>query len=287
MSLSIIIPVYNEEKNIKKTIYKIDTILKKSDLKNYEIIVVDDCSNDSTNQTLKQSKINFNLIEHERNMGYGASIKSGIKKSKYNVIAITDADGTYPIEEIPEMYKKIKDFDMVVGSRTGKSVKIPFIRKPAKWFIGKLANYLAGFKIPDINSGLRLFKKEDALRFFKILPNGFSFTTTITLAMLTNDMQIKYIPINYMKRKGKSKIRPIRDTLNFIQLIIRTVMYFNPLKMFVPVSLILLLISLIVFIYSYLALPKILDTTVAILFISSIQILAIGMLADMINKRNN
>jgi len=287
LSLSIIIPVYNEEKNIKKTIYKIDTILKKSDLKNYEIIVVDDCSNDSTNQTLKQSKINFNLIEHERNMGYGASIKSGIKKSKYNVIAITDADGTYPIEEIPEMYKKIKDFDMVVGSRTGKSVKIPFIRKPAKWFIGKLANYLAGFKIPDINSGLRLFKKDHALRFFKILPNGFSFTTTITLAMLTNDMQIKYIPINYMKRKGKSKIRPIRDTLNFIQLIIRTVMYFNPLKIFVPVSLILLLISLIVFIYSYLALPKILDTTVAILFISSIQILAIGMLADMINKRNN
>lgn len=287
MSLSIIVPVYNEEKNIKKTIYKIDKVLKKSNLKNYEIIVIDDGSTDHTDQNLKQSKINFNLIEHERNMGYGASIKSGIKKSKYNVIAITDADGTYPIENIPEMYKKIKDFDMVVGSRTGKSVKIPFIRKPAKWFIGKLANYLAGFKIPDINSGLRIFKKEDALRFFKILPNGFSFTTTITLAMLTNDMQIKYIPINYMKRKGKSKIRPIRDTLNFIQLIIRTVMYFNPLKIFVPVSLILLLISLIVFIYSYLALPKILDTTVAILFISSIQILAIGMLADMINKRNN
>ncbi len=287
MSLSIIVPVYNEEKNIKKTITKIDTILKKSDLKNYEIIIVNDGSTDNTNKTLKQSKINFNLIEHERNMGYGASIKSGIKKSKYNIIAITDADGTYPIEKIPEMYNKIKNYDMVVGSRTGKSVKIPFIRKPAKWFIGKLANYLAGFKIPDINSGLRLFKKEDALRFFKILPNGFSFTTTITLAMLTNDMQIKYIPINYMKRKGKSKIRPIRDTLNFIQLIIRTVMYFNPLKIFVPVSLILLLISLIVFIYSYLALPKILDTTVSILFISSVQILAIGMLADMINKRNN
>lgn len=287
MSLSIIVPVYNEEKNIKKTIYKIDTILKKSDLKNYEIIIVDDGSTDHTNQTLKQSNINFNLIEHERNMGYGASIKSGIIKSKYNVIAITDADCTYPVEKIPEMYKQIKDYDMVVGSRTGKSVKIPFIRKPAKWFIGKLANYLAGFKIPDINSGLRIFKKEHVLRFFKILPNGFSFTTTITLAMLTNDMQIKYIPINYMKRKGKSKIRPIRDTLNFIQLIIRTVMYFNPLRIFVPVSLILLLISLIVFIYSYLALPKILDTTVAILFISSIQILAIGMLADMINKRNN
>lgn len=287
MSLSIIVPVYNEEKNIKKTIYKIDSILKKSDLKNYEIIVINDGSTDNTDQTLKQSKISFNLIEHEQNRGYGASIKSGIQKSKYEVIAITDADGTYPIEKIPEMYENFKDYDMVVGSRTGKSVKIPFIRKPAKWFIGKLANYLAGFKIPDINSGLRLFKKEDALRFFKVLPNGFSFTTTITLAMLTNDMQIKYIPINYMKRKGKSKIRPIRDTLNFIQLIIRTVMYFNPLKIFVPVSFILLLISLIVFMYSYLALPKILDTTVAILFISSIQILAIGMLADMINKRNN
>jgi glycosyltransferase involved in cell wall biosynthesis len=230
--------------------------------------------------------LNFQLVSHELNKGYGAALKSGIRKSKYDIIAITDADGTYPIDEIPKLYEQMKDCDMVVGARTGKKVKIPLMRRPAKWFLARLANYLAEYRIPDLNSGLRLFRKGDVTRLFGILPKGFSFTTTLTLAMLTNDMQVKFIPIDYMQRKGKSKIRPIRDTLNFIQLIVRTVLYFNPLKIFVPMALLLFLLSLGIFLYSTFAMERILDTTVSILFVASVQMLSIGMIADIIDKRN-
>lgn len=286
MSLSVIIPVYNEEHNIINTLKEVHEVLKKSPIKEYEIIAVDDGSTDNTTRVLKESDVNFLLITHQQNKGYGAALKFGIRKSKYNIIAITDADATYPIKDIPELYNEIHDCDMVVGARTGKNVKIPLIRRPAKWLLAKLANYLAEYKIPDLNSGLRLFRKNDITRLFGILPKGFSFTTTLTLAMLTNDMQVKFIPIDYHKRKGKSKIKPIRDTLNFIQLIVRTVLYFNPLKVFVPITLFLFLLSLGVFLYSAFALDRILDTTVSILFVAALQMLSIGMIADIIDKRN-
>jgi glycosyltransferase involved in cell wall biosynthesis len=288
LSLTVVIPVYNEEKYIEATIAEVAGVLEKSPIENYEIIAVDDGSTDATARVLKENKagLPFTLIVHDQNRGYGASLKSGIRKSKYHIIAITDADGTYPIKEIPRLYREIEHCDMVVGARTGKSVKIPLVRRPAKWLLAKLANYLTESKIPDLNSGLRLFRKNDALRLRSVLPNGFSFTTTITLAMLTNDMEVKFIPIDYMKRTGKSKIRPIRDTLNFIQLIVRTVLYFNPLKVFAPAAFLLLLASAGIFLYSALAMDRILDTTVAILLVSAIQVLSIGMIADIIDKRS-
>jgi glycosyltransferase involved in cell wall biosynthesis len=286
LSLSVIIPVFNEENNIRNTIAEIHDVLKKSSIEEYEIIVVDDGSTDNTGQVLKTCDLKFHPVSHEKNRGYGAALKSGIRKSRFEIIAITDADGTYPIDMIPKLYHEMSDCDMVVGARTGKKVKIPLVRRPAKWLLAKLANYLAEYKIPDLNSGLRLFKKTDALRLFGLLPKGFSFTTTLTLAMLTNDMQVKFIPIDYLKRKGKSKIRPIRDTLNFLQLILRTVLYFNPLKVFVPIALLLFLLSLGVFLYSAFALDRILDTTVSILFAAGFQMLSVGMIADIIDKRN-
>ena len=286
MSCSIIIPVYNEEKNIISTVNEIQEVFAASSIKEYEVIVVDDGSTDNTARVLKESHLHVLLVSHEQNKGYGASLKTGIRKSKYDIIAITDADGTYPVKEIPKLYREMSDCDMAVGARTGKKVKIPLVRRPAKWLLAKLANYLAETKIPDMNSGLRLFRKNDALRLFSILPNGFSFTTTLTLAMLTNDMQVKFLPINYMKRKGKSKIRPLRDTLNFVRLIVRTILYFNPLKVFVPIALLLFLLSLGIFLYSAFALDRILDTTVSILFVAGLHMLSIGMIADIIDKRN-
>ena len=175
------------------------------------------------------------------------------------------------------------NYDMVVGARVAGNVKIPLIRKPAKLFINKLANYLAEKKIPDLNSGMRIIKKEIIQQFVKILPNGFSFTVTITLAMLTNDYQIKYIPINYNERKGKSKIRPIHDTLNFIQLIIRTVMYFNPLKIFVPLSFFFVIPGIGFLIRDILALN--LAQSSILLIVTGALILSIGMLADLIHKK--
>ena len=223
---SIIIPCFNEENSILETIKELQAL----DL-NCEIVLVDDGSNDNTYEIIRNIA-GIKLVRHEENRGYGAAIKTGIKSAQYEIVTITDADGTYPNERIPELVKIFEEgnFDMVVGARTGKNVKIPLIRKPAKWFINKLANYLAGTKIPDLNSGLRVMKKEVLERFIRILPDGFSFTSTITLSMLTNGYSVKYVPIDYFKREGKSKIKPIQDTLNFIQLIIRIVLYFDPLK---------------------------------------------------------
>ena len=280
--VSVVIPVFNEENAILSTIEEVDQILTKSAVP-YEIVVVNDGSTDQTEQKLKNLGANIKLYSHAVNRGYGASLKTGIRQTYFDIIAITDADSTYPNEMIPKMYQELEGYNMVVGQRAFK--KLPFFTRPAKWFITKLANYLAEYEIPDINSGLRVFRKDDAMKFFHIFPSGFSFTTTITLAMLTNDMNVKYVPINYMKREGKSKIRPLYDTMNFIQLIVRTIMYFNPLKVFIPLFFILLLAALAVFLYSYFFLERILDVSTAILFISSIQVLAIGMLADLIDKR--
>lgn len=279
--ISLIIPVYNEEKGVEKVLDDLK-ILGSS----YEIIVVDDGSEDRTSEILGNYP-DITLLKHDHNAGYGSALKTGIKYATSDLIVITDADSTYPNEVIPQLVEITRDgnLDMVVGARIGQTVKIPVIRRPAKWCINKLANYLCGTKIPDLNSGLRVMKKEILEKYNRFLPDGFSFTTTITLAMITNGHSVKYIPIDYLKRKGKSKIRPIKDTLNFIQLIVRTAMYFNPLKVFIPLSLLLMAFAFTTLIGSWLVLGKVMDVTFGIIMMTSFLVLAIGMLADLIDKR--
>ena len=283
MSLSVVIPVYNEEKSIEMTVLKLHSILKNID---YELIVVNDGSIDMTKEVLKEIA-NIKLLEHSKNKGYGASIKNGIKNSKYDFVAITDADGTYPNERLIEFYQIIKNdkLDMVVGSRTGSNVNIPLIRKPAKWFIGKLANYIVDEKIPDINSGLRIFKKSSFLPFMKIIPDGFSLTTTITLGMLSSGYLVRYFDIDYFKRSGKSKIKPVRDTLNFINLILRIGLYFSPLKIFMPISLFLFFSGLFVAFYTKYVLNQLADITSLVILLTSFQLIVIALLSELINKR--
>lgn len=276
---SIIIPAYNEEDCIEKVIADVKKHLNQE----CEIIVVNDGSTDRTKNILERMP-SIKVINHLEKRGYGAALKSGIQKAQGGYILIIDADSTYPIESIYDLLSQKERYDMVVGARINPQSQIPLTRKPVKWLLTQLANYLTDKKIPDLNSGLRIMKKDVLNRFIHLLPDGFSFTTTITLALLTNNYQVKYIPINYYKRKGKSKIKPIKDTLNFLQLIIRTILYFNPLKVFIPISLVLFLLSLGILIYSYFFIPKMMDITIVILFISAIQILAIGMIADLIVK---
>lgn len=282
--VSAIVPAYNEEKGIKKVINQLQDSLSSIDA-NYEIIVVDDGSTDKSDEILKKID-DISYIRHPRNIGYGGALKTGIKNAKGKIIIITDGDGTYPNEVIPELVKHIDEYDMVIGERSMKDPNIPLIRKPAKWFIGKLANYLAETEIPDLNSGLRVFKRSVALKYFKILPSGFSFTTTITLAMHCNGYAIKYIPINYGQRLGKSKISPIKDTFNFIQLIFRTIMYFNPLRIFLPIIGIIFSLFIVSAAFDTLVLKNLTEKTV-ILFLAAVQILAIGLLADLIDKRSS
>tara|TARA_Y100000022_G_C13250861_1_gene377149 strand:- start:864 stop:1751 length:888 start_codon:yes stop_codon:yes gene_type:complete len=286
--LSLIVPIYNEAKGISNSITSIRKLEKNINFP-FEIILVNDGSNDGTEEILKKivnkdSKIK--LINNFLNLGYGAALKRGIKLSKFDNVVITDADETYPNELIPEFFKKFSNLnlDMLVGARVGKNVKIPLIRKPAKYFINTLANYLSGTKIPDLNSGLRIMKKEILLKYFNILPDGFSFTTTITLAMLTNNYTVHYEKIDYFHRIGKSKIKPIQDTLNFIILILRTILLFNPLKIFIPLSFILFLMGILLIIYRF-YIGSEYGVTATVLLVGSLQILAIGLLADLIDRR--
>jgi len=282
--VSIIIPAYNEEETIGKALSEIKRVMARSSWK-YELVVVDDGSSDGTGRIAE--KKGARLIFYPVNRGYGAALKTGIRNAKHDTILITDADGTYPAEEIPKILKEMKDYDMVVGARTGERAKMPFFRRPAKFFLNRLASYLSERKIPDINSGLRAFKKEVVLKYFHILPAKFSFTTTITLAFLSDDYSVKYISIDYRKRRGRSKIRPLRDAWGFLLLIIRTIIYFNPLKVLLPLASFLFLLGITILFYSKFFLQQVMDITVILLIATSLLVVLLGLIADLIVKRSN
>ena len=276
--ISIIIPAYNEEKAIASQIEAVKNVLNTHKI-THELIVVDDGSSDNTAKQAKRSDVC--LIHHPENRGYGASLKTGISAAKNETIVIIDADVTYPAEAIPSLLIKAQEYDMVVGARTGSNVHIPFVRKPAKWFLQKLAGYLAGRPIPDLNSGLRVMKKPIVEMFYHILPSGFSFTTTITLAFFCNDYSVYYLPIEYKKRVGKSKIRPVH-AYYFLLLILRTIVYFNPLKVFLPLGGILFAAGLVKFIYDIFL--NNLSESAIFAFLGAFIIWTVGLLSDQIAR---
>jgi glycosyltransferase involved in cell wall biosynthesis len=285
VDLSVVIPVYNERESIGKTVEEIHAAFEKAGTSvEYEVIVVDDGSDDGSGAILAEMS-NIRLLSHKRNRGYGAALKSGIRSAEGKVIAITDADGTYPNRMLPELHARMDQerLDMVVAARTGDKVYIPLLRRPAKWVLNILANYMTGTRIPDLNSGLRLFKKEIAMKFFPIISDGFSFTTTLTLATMVNDFNVEFVPIDYAPRKGRSKIRPLQDTLNFLMLIVRTIAFFNPLKVFIPVSLVIFIFALACLVYQII-IGDVGDFSV-ILFLSSLQIFLIGIIADLVVRK--
>ena len=282
--VTIIVPVYNEEVGIAQVLGQIQAVMTAASIP-YQLLVVDDGSTDGTTETVRAAGVE--VIRHPENRGYGAALKTGIRYAQYDLIGITDADGTYPNERIPELVDEMAYYDMIVGARTGEHVEIPLARRPVKWAINQLANLMAGAKIPDLNSGLRVFRKDVAQQFLRILPDGFSFTTTITLAMFERGYKVKYIPVNYHKRAGRSKIRPVYDTLNLIQLILRTTMYFAPLKIFLPTALLLAVLGLVIMIYSKVVLGRLMDVTVVVTFLAALQIAMAGLLADMVDKRSS
>lgn len=281
--ISVILPAFNEESGIQSVLSELIICMTNSNLE-YEIIVVNDGSEDNTG-SIASSISNVRVVEHDKNCGYGASLKTGIWYAKYDHICITDADGTYPNERIPELFNHMLSggFDMVVGARKLKDSSL--IRRPAKWLIRKLAEHMTDVVIPDFNSGLRLFKKNIAKSFFSFLPDGFSFTTTITLAMLNNGYRVDFIAIEYFKRIGKSKIHPIKDTYNFVILVLRVSLYFKPLKVFMPMSMLLFFLSVLWGGFTYLAFGKLADVSTIVLFVGSVQVGTIGLLADLIDRR--
>jgi glycosyltransferase involved in cell wall biosynthesis len=279
-AISVVIPAYNEAGSIEPTLQRIQTAMDEAQQES-EIIVVDDGSTDGTPEKIPQHP-QIRLIRHPHNRGYGAALKTGIRQARHDLIVIIDADGTYPCEIIPDLAAKIGPYDMVVGARTGENVHIPLIRRPAKWALNRLANYLSGMTIPDLNSGLRAFKRDVAVQYFRLLPSGFSFTSTLTLAMLTNDYNVLYVPIDYYARTGRSKIDPLRDTISFFSLVVRMVLSFRPLRVLGPITLALALLGLVKVIYDINAYDFHLATSTVVLLTLTFQTGVLGLVADLI-----
>lgn len=281
-TLSLVIPAYNEAEGIGDVLAEIRRTLEEAGI-DAEIIVVDDGSSDDTGKAAAAA--GARVLHHRANRGYGASLKSGIRAARHETIAIIDADGTYPPGHLPEMLEALETADMVIGGRTGPNVRIPLIRKPAKWLLNRLANFVAKAKIPDLNSGLRVFRRDVVMQYFPILPDQFSWTTTITLAMHCDKYAVTYIPIEYRKRAGRSKIVPW-DAYTFAVLILRTAMLFHPLRVFLP---------LVLLCFGYGVVKMIIDLTVVgdrnisasamLMLLSSLLILLIGMLGDALSTR--
>lgn len=281
--VSIVVPVYNEEGGIGSLIEQVSSEMARSGVA-FELLVVDDGSTDRTRDRIQVHAEKVRLLSHEENRGYGAALKTGIHAARFPIVLIIDADGTYPTAEIPRLLHALQPgVEMVVGARTGSDVRIPLVRKPAKWVLRRLAEHLSERTIPDLNSGLRAFRRAAAHPYLHLLPSRFSFTTTLTLCFLSDGLEVRFVPINYRKRVGRSKIKPA-DALNFLILILRTVTYFNPLRVFLPLSLCFLSLTVARVGYDVFVLSNLTDST-TILFVGTVLTAAIGILADLIVRR--
>jgi glycosyltransferase involved in cell wall biosynthesis len=284
VTLSVLVPAYNEEDGIPAVLDELQRVMAKCPMRAFEIIVIDDGSSDGTSEKVRKHP-DVRLLRHPSNRGYGAALKTGVREARYDWICITDADGTYPNERIPDLLTEaVAGADMVIGARTAPGARHSVLRRIPKLFLRRYAEWVAHAKIDDLNSGLRVFRRESAGRLLQLLPDGFSFTTTITLAMLTNHQSLRFVSIQYADRIGRSKIRPIRDTLNFLLLIIRIGTYFAPFRIFMPMAAALFALFVVSFAYDVVMLRNLTDKTL-IFLTTSMNIGMFGLLADAIQRR--
>ena len=281
--VSILLPVYNEEASLPGDL---DATKKAMDASaySYELLVIDDGSNDRSAEIAASR--GARVVRHETKRGYGSAIRTGIGEAAGEIIVIMDADGTYPTSEIPRLLERLERHDLVVGARRGEEGSARFLRGPAKWFIRTLACFLTGAEIPDLNSGMRAFRKEIVDRYLKLLPPGFSCSATLTLIFLCEGYKVAYLPIDYYPRVGRSKFHPIRDTANFIALVWRMIFYFNPMRILGPLGLSLIVLSLGKATYDVIAYRFHIATSTVLIFSLAVQVLVIGLMADLIIKRS-
>lgn len=281
---TLVVPCFNEEAGIRNTIAQLRAAL--SSAGKHEILVVDDGSTDRTPAILAelQAEGALRVVRHGENRGYGAALKTGLRHCRTDIVAIIDADGTYPADRLPELVAACAEADMAVGARTMPGAAHPIERRLPKAVLRRWATWLVGRNIPDMNSGLRAFRKDEVIRFLRVLPDGFSFTTTITIAMMRSGLDVRFVPVPYAARLGSSKIRPIADFFNFVQLICRTGMYFAPLRALAPVIVALLCAFAVSLGYDVFVLDDLTEKTV-ILLLFALNTALFALLADMLDKR--
>jgi glycosyltransferase involved in cell wall biosynthesis len=278
--VSVVLPVYNEKGHLRAEIDRIRDALDASPF-TYEIIVVDDGSDDGSSETLLDIP-DIRLIRFKHNRGSGSARRAGTQAAVGEYIVWTDADMTYPNHEIPRLVKEVDGFDQVVGARTSEQGTVKALRVPAKWFIRKLASYLVETKIPDLNSGLRVFRADVARQYLHLLPAGFSCVTTITMTFLTNGYSVKYVPIEYSPRAGESKFHWYKDTRRYLTQVIRMILSYNPLRVFMPIALGLGLFGAAKLGHDWVFHDFRLATNTLLILFASIVFFAVGLLADLV-----
>ncbi len=284
-SVSVVVPAYNEEHGIRPVLTSLLETLSSLPAVTFEVIVVDDGSTDGTSAAARGVP-GVSVVRHESNRGYGAALKTGLRHSRYEWICITDADGTYPNDRIGDLLAATDGAHMVVGARTAPGAHDTWLRRLPRTLLRHYAEWVTRCRIDDMNSGLRVFRKDLAERFIHLLPDGFSFTTTITVALLMNYFTVRYIPISYAKRVGKSKIDPIRDTMRFLMLILRTGTYFAPFRTFISPALFLFFLFFASATYDIFWLHNLTDKTL-ILLVVSLNMATFALVADLIHKRSS
>ncbi len=281
--ISIIIPCYREAfKVVEMTANRIRGALDEVVGLNYEIILVNDGTEEAIDYEKLEDSIGLICVNHKVNRGYGASLATGLSEANYPWIGIIDSDGTYPCEAFVEMVKEAGSYEMVIGARSWS--EISFVRRPAKMALTLFASYLANHRIPDLNSGMRVFHRRIYDENWRIYPERFSFSSTLTMAALTHLKDVKFVSITYSRRIGKSFISPVRDTVRFLYQLLRLSLYFRPLRIFLPLSALLSFMAVARGLRDY-SINQSLGGLTLIFFFMAFQVFFFGLIAEIINKK--
>ena len=284
LDVSIILPVFNELGHLEEEIDRIRKTMDESDY-SYEIVVVDDGSTDGSGQRLKDIE-GIRLLRFGTNRGSGSARKYGTQSAQGSIIVWTDVDMTYPNDSIPDLLDQLGGYDQVVGARTSEEGTVRLLHGPAKWLIRKLASYLSGVRIPDLNSGFRAFRRDVALQFLHLLPRGFSCVTTITMAFLSNGYSIKYIPIDYAPRAGESKFHWWKDTKRYLLQVLRLTLMWEPMRIFGPPAALLTIVGVGKLVYDLVDKDFRVATNTIVILGVAFALALIGMVADMLVQLN-
>ena len=284
VDVTVVLPVYNESGHLEKEIFRVREAMEASSY-TYELLVVDDGSTDGSSEMLREID-GIRLLQFATNRGSGSARKYGTLAARGRVVVWTDVDMSYPNDEIPALVDQLQSHDQVVGARRTEEGTVKFLRKPAKWFIRKLASYLSGAKIPDLNSGFRAFRRDVALQFLYLLPTGFSCVTTITMAFLSNGYTVKYVPIDYFPREGDSKFHWWKDTRRYLLQVVRMVLSYSPLKVLMPPAVVLGVVTLGKVVYDLFDKNGRIGTNTLVILGVTVAIALLAMLADLLVQLN-
>ena len=288
VDVSIVLPVYNESGHLAREVRRIAQAMDRSPYQ-YEIIVVDDGSTDDCLRELDdrgEAGERVRVVSFAQNRGAGAARKTGTVLARGETVVWTDADMTYPNDDIPQLVEGLPGWDMVVGARRSEGGSLRWLRVPAKWLIRQLASFLANTRIPDLNSGFRAFRREVALQYLHLLPAGFSCVTTLTMSFLSNGYSVRYTPIDYAPRAGRSKFHWRRDTARYLRQVIRMVLLWNPLRFFAPIGSILGAAGAGKLIYDLATKDLRVATNTVVLLLTAAAVLVVALVADLLVQIN-